>query len=165
MIPAAPAYGFLNRPTSTHLRGELRRLELPLLYRSKGASDRPHLIDRTLVTPAGLVFDGASIPRFTWRVMPSKTDTEEEGAMHDHLFRFGPHLNPAISFDDANWLIWESLELDGTGYAWQRAAMWSAVSTFGLPVWNRWRSANLRPSDPDALATYNPYRPAWKDPA
>lgn len=153
-------YGFHASARVTHLDGELWRLRAPLRYRSRGCDRYPELRDLLIEVPAGFVFDGASIPRLAWSLMPSKAATIEEGALHDWPFRFGPHLRPAIGFAAANWLLWESLEISDEGWAAQRWAMWSAVATGGGLAWWRWRRADLRPIA-EALRVYDPREAAW----
>ncbi len=150
------AYGFQNRAVLEHLDDELQRLREPLVYRSRGSLRYRQLVERELIVPAGFVFDGASIPRVAWTLMPSKSDTAEEGCLHDWAFRVGPHLG--LGFAAANWLLWEALTHSGDGWAWQRTAMWAAVSSGGALAWNRWRKAALAPDHPAVLATFDPGR-------
>jgi hypothetical protein len=157
-------YGFQNRAVLEHLEDELQRLVEPLHYFSQGSARYPELDDRHIVVPEGFVFDGASIPRLAWTLMPSKSDTAEEGCLHDYLFRFGPRLSLPVGFGAANWALWSALTISRDGWAWQRTAMWAAVSSGGVMAWRKWRRANLDPLDPRALGVFDPAATPWRKP-
>jgi len=85
----------------------------------------------TLMIPKGTRTDGASIPRFFWRVIgdPMNTDYVEAVVLHDFLWREA--IQGRTTFRPANRLFREALaELGVT--PWRRRLMWAAVSLNSL---------------------------------
>jgi len=146
-------YGFESGVEVEHIDGELVRLTRPLVYRSPAFG--------RLEVPRGLIFDGASIPRWAWSFMPSKTATLEEGALHDWLYRGGIRLG--YDREAADYLIWEALDISQDGYAWQRRAVHGVLRAFGWAAWNNWREIDLDPHDPATLITFTSFGDIWTD--
>jgi hypothetical protein len=91
----------------------------PFGYRSS-EGDRIHV-------PRGTVWNGASIPRFFWRVVgsPFVGRHRRPSVIHDCLWERAKKGRCLFSF--ANWVFWDALRSEGVGpiKAW---LMWAAVS-------------------------------------
>lgn len=135
--------GFDGWALTQHLGGELWQLARPLRYRSRAGV--------VYTVPEGMRFDGASIPRVVWTILPSKDACLEFGALHDWLYRVGPSLG--VSKRMADDLGWEALVIQGVGDEWQRDAIWDGLRIGGGPAWRYWRALKLDANDPIALIT------------
>jgi hypothetical protein len=134
--------GFDDTASTKHLGGEIWRLLEPLHYRTRGGM--------LITMPSGMVFDGASIPRLVWPLLPSKAACLEFGSLHDWMYRVGP----SIGVRKRHWaddIGWEALVLQKIGNEWQRDAIWEGLKIGGGPAWRRWRARALVASDPAAL--------------
>lgn len=101
------------------------RVAKPLLFLDKQG--------RTWEVPAGTETDGASIPRFFWRVVGHPLDWKfaDAATLHDYLYE--SQLVTRRAADD---LFREALLARGVS-AWLRWSMWAAVRIFGRWSWNR----------------------------
>lgn len=123
---------------------DIRVLHESLRYRSRAGVEYR--------VPAGFIYDGASIPRPVWPLLPSKDACEEFGALHDWLYRVGPSLG--VNRRTADDLGWESLVIQGIGDEWQRDAVWEGLRVGGGIAWRGWRKLGLTAVDPVALITW-----------
>lgn len=80
-----------------------------------------------IVVPAGFITDGASVPRYFWRVIPPFGRHFNAAVVHDWLYRNQPHL---LTKDEADMVLLEIMEHDGVPGGRQRA-MFLAVREFG----------------------------------
>lgn len=124
--------------------GEWWRMARPLSYRARSGA--------IYTIPKGFEFDGASIPRLVWPLLPSRDACFEFAALHDLLFRVGPSLG-VHSRRLANDLGWEALVIQDIGDEWQRDAIWEGLKLGSGPVWQRWRALGLAYDDPVMLIT------------
>jgi len=138
--------GFDGWALTQHLGGELWQLREPLRYRARSGV--------VYTIPSGLRFDGASIPRVVWSLLPSKASCLEFGAFHDWLYRVGPSLG--LNRRMADDLGWEALVMQDIGDEWQRDAIWDGVRIGGGDAWRYWRALGLTADDPVALITEGP---------
>ena len=89
-------------------------------------------IDYDITVPKGFIFDGASIPRFFWRVIGGPFGPYVDAAVvHDYIY--------AEAFDrytkqEADSIFLRIMELLGIK-AWRRKAMYRAVKWFGKGGW------------------------------
>jgi uncharacterized protein DUF1353 len=146
-------WGFLSYALLEPLKGELIRLARPLPYRSRRYG-------KTYIIPAGFVFDGASEPRGLWAFLPSKTDIAAEGALHDWLYRVGPSIG--VDRSTADYLLWEAMELSGSGSSFGRWKVWAGVRAGGWVAWNGWRELGLKKDSPLALTVYKSDGTEWR---
>lgn len=96
--------------------------------------------------PAGAETDGASIPRFWWRLIghPLSEQYIAAAVIHDHLWRQA--LAGEVPFSYANWVFRDALRASGVWW-WRRTAMWLAVTLRGWEVWaaRRFREWRMNP--------------------
>jgi hypothetical protein len=88
--------------------------------------------DRRLLIKKGFIFDGASIPRFFWRVVGHPLDPEfiRAALLHDGLY--ASELEEQEECD----LLFEEFMEDYDDISWaKRTAMYQAVHWFGGNVW------------------------------
>ena len=90
--------------------------------------------------PAGCITDGASIPRFLWRVIdhPFQSDYIEVYVEPDHDYEIGK-----IPRKEADQKMLNGLKAKGMGY-FKRYTIYWAVRLFG---WTHWNGNNGTPSD------------------
>lgn len=83
--------------------------------------------------PYGFKTDGASIPRFFWRVVgtPFEPDLMLGALLHDRLYRTG-----AVTRRQADEALYDRMRLDGVGRVRARV-IWLAVRLFGWLFWHR----------------------------
>jgi len=125
----------------------IRVLRARLRYRSRAGA--------IYVIPSGMVYDGASIPRAVWSLLPSKEECLEFGTLHDWLYRVGPSLG-VYKRSRADDIGWESLVLQGIGDEFQRDAIWEGLRLGGGHPWRYWRLLKLTADDPVARITRGP---------
>ncbi len=82
-----------------------------------------------IYVPAGIITDGASIPRFLWRVVgpPMSGLYRRAAVVHDDLFR---RAGPKPDFDECNEIFEEIMEYDKVEW-WRRSVIMSGVRNFG----------------------------------
>ena len=82
--------------------------------------------------PVGFITDGASIPRFLWRVIdhPFQSDYIEVYVEHDHDYAVGK-----IPRKEADQKMLNGLKAKGMGY-FKRYTIYWAVRLFGWTHWN-----------------------------
>lgn len=82
--------------------------------------------------PVGFITDGASIPRFLWRVIdhPFQSDYIEVYVEHDHDYAVGK-----IQRKEADQKMLNGLKAKGMGY-FKRYTIYWAVRLFGWMHWN-----------------------------
>lgn len=87
----------------------------------------------SLTVAAGFETDGASIPRFFWRVIgePFESRAMPAALAHDALY-----ATEAMRRVDCDFVFRELLRRRGVGWC-RRTAMWAAVRCFGWIVWRR----------------------------
>lgn len=86
--------------------------------------------------PADFISDGASIPRFLWRLCgPPWGPYAESGVFHDWLYATGP-----VSRLEADRLFLEAMQTQGIK-RWRRQAMYRGVRVGGWYAWNQHRAA------------------------
>lgn len=85
---------------------------------------------RTWTVPAGEETDGASIPRFFWRILghPLSWEFADCAVLHDYFYR-----SQIVCREEADQLFDQAMKSRGVP-SWQRLILWSAVRMFG-----RWR--------------------------
>jgi len=81
----------------------------------------------------GFITDGASTPRFLWRVIGSPFTGLYTGAAVIHDSLYGSHL---LSKKDTDNLFLEMMEVEGVS-CWKRNAMYYAVKWFGASSWDK----------------------------
>ena len=94
-------------------------------------------LGRTVVAPAGMKTDFASIPRGVWNVIPKRGKHDRAAVIHDAGYRGflkdilgNPlHVSKQVSDD----LFDEGMRVDGVSL-WQRVLMYRAVRLFGRPT-------------------------------
>ena len=104
--------------------------------------------DHVYTAPAGMVFDGASIPRFFWRVIgnPFGGRYRHAAAIHDALYKqqaLIDHIPVSIAFiskKDADNIFLEMMKADGVNWL-KRKTMYDAVKWFGGSSWQGPKSA------------------------
>ena len=83
---------------------------------------------QVICVPRGTVWNGASIPRFFWRVIgsPFCGRHRRPSVIHDCLWERA--RRGACTFSEANWAFWDGLRSEGVGpvKAW---LMWAAVAS------------------------------------
>lgn len=101
-------------------RGNVFRLLEPLQY---GA----------LTVPAGFESDGASVPRFFWRLVfpPGDADALRAAILHDYIYREHP---AGWDRSAADRLFRDVLLIDGVP-GWRSRLAWAAVRIFGGGSW------------------------------
>lgn len=89
--------------------------------------------------PKGFRFDGASIPRFFWRIMghPLSTDTLKAALVHDFLY-----ATEMVSRKNADFLFRELMRVNRVPFL-KRYLMYAAVRFFGGHVWCRHSPVNI----------------------
>lgn len=88
--------------------------------------------------PAGFITDGASIPRFLWRIIdhPFQSDYIEVYVKHDYDYSVGE-----ISRAEADEKMLEGLKAKGMGY-FKRYTIYWAVRLFGASHYNNTNKEN-----------------------
>ena len=83
--------------------------------------------------PKGFVFDGASIPRFFWRIIdtPFSPFVLRAALVHDYIYR-----SHHIDKESADELFYSMLLEDGNSQ-FKAVVMYQAVKWFGLRAWNK----------------------------
>ena len=87
-----------------------------------------------IVVPKGFDFNGASIPRFFWRIIghPYMPDFQRGALLHDFIYRSPGHID--IKRKLADRLFMEILREDGVSKI-KSLTMYNAVRTFGKFSW------------------------------
>lgn len=87
-----------------------------------------------LTVPAGFESDGASVPRFFWRVVfpPGDADALRAAILHDYIYREHPE---GWTRGEADRLFRDVLIADGVP-GWRARLAYYAVRIFG---WRSWR--------------------------
>lgn len=90
-------------------------------------SDRWYLVEDYHEVPAGYVTDGASVPRFLWRVLgpPVAADTVGAAIRHDYAYATG-----RVSRAEADNELYLHLRVAGVGVP-RAFAYWLGVRLFG----------------------------------
>ena len=88
--------------------------------------------------PKGFEWDGSSVPRFLWWLLPPDGDFEVGALIHDYLYIKKRELNYTRKFADKEMLLW-SKALSGTNKLSLRNidnyTRYFAVRLFGWIVW------------------------------
>lgn len=94
--------------------------------------DKYKLVEPFYDVPAGFVTDGASIPRFAWRIIdhPFQSDYIEVYVVHDYDYQTG-----RISRAEADKKMLDGLKAKGMNYFKRYAIYWS-VRIFGASHYN-----------------------------
>jgi len=94
--------------------------------------------DKDLIVHKGFIFDGASVPRLLWNVIPPTGYFLIAALVHDYGYKMGT-VN-RHSWDDILYEV--AIETK----VWRPAALliWSMVRLFGWVAWNRHRRADRR---------------------
>lgn len=84
-------------------------------------------ITSKIKVPKGFTCDGASIPKFLWKIFghPLEGDIVRAAVLHDYLYR-----TKRTSRKNADWLFFTIMREDGVGFI-KRSLMWLAVRLFG----------------------------------
>lgn len=89
--------------------------------------------------PENYTFDGASIPRFFWRVIGGPWGPYRDAAcIHDWLYSDGREAYPGITRDTADAIFLAILKETGIS-RWKAKAMYRAVRIGGGRPWRRSR--------------------------
>lgn len=85
------------------------------------------------IAPAGLIFDGASIPRLFWPIIgsPFTGDYRRAAVLHDAAYKNGWHFR-----DEADLMFYEAMRADGLRPA-KALIMYWAVRLFGWFAWKK----------------------------
>lgn len=92
-----------------------------------------------IVVPAGYVYDGASVPRFFWRIAghPMDTETVMASLLHDYCFTNRPVVNGArVTFEDSADLYEEVARRAGSSWITRKAHKVAILSPFARALWN-----------------------------
>lgn len=91
--------------------------------------------NKVWIAHTGLIFDGASIPRFMWRVIgsPFVGKYRRAAIIHDQYYTYGLEGHPVESRKDTDKMFLEAMEELGVSW-WKRKMMYRAVRWFG-PKW------------------------------
>ena len=86
-----------------------------------------------LIVPQGFQSDGASVPRFFWRLVFPKGDEKaiRAGFAHDYIYREHPE---GWSKAEADFMFYELLLEDGTP-KWRAWLAYKGVDWFGFLAW------------------------------
>lgn len=91
---------------------------------------RSVLFKSWIVAPKGFKSDGASVPRFFWRMFPPFDLYLESAVIHDILCVRGKAGKGAFDYKEAALIFKEAMEFQGVA-KWKVAAMYRAVLYFG----------------------------------
>lgn len=82
----------------------------------------------------GDVVDGASIPRFFWRIIgsPLQGPYRRASVIHDVYY----HMGPPGSRDEVDLMFYAAMRFEGTGWLLASLMYW-AVRSFGWAAWKR----------------------------
>lgn len=118
-------------------RGNVFTLTQSFLIRWRG---------KRLIVPAGFESDGASVPRFFWRVVFPPTDTRALRAAiaHDYIYRHHP---PGWTRAEADRMFRDVLIADGVS-RFRAGLAWLGVRLFGGSSWN----SKINPREKDFSA-------------
>lgn len=122
---------FTGELTITHLDADWKRwrLEQPLVYEI-GSLDS----GKVVTAPAGMVSDGASVPRFLWAILPAWGRYSRAAVIHDHLCDRIANGDPhefAITRKRADRIFLEAMKVCGVKRP-IRWAMYFAVRLFAI---------------------------------
>lgn len=92
---------------------------------------------RRFVIPRGFEYDGASVPRFFWRLVcpPLDPGAARAGAAHDYIYRRQP---PEWTRGEADLMLLCLLIEDGLS-PFRAQLAYRGVRLFGAPVWRKYR--------------------------
>lgn len=85
--------------------------------------------------PAGLITDGASVPRALWWAIPPDGLHRAACLIHDWLYQIGPLAQ--LFRSDCDKVLRTMLEQTPGLPEWQPRTMWLAVRAFGWLPWSR----------------------------
>lgn len=93
------------------------------------------------VVPCGFNSDGASVPRFFWRLVfpPGDPKARRAGFAHDYLYRYHPN---GWTKAEADKMFYDLLREDGVGFFRAKLAYWG-IKFFGHIAW-RTKGEGLR---------------------
>lgn len=89
--------------------------------------------------PKGFITDGASVPRFLWRLLgpPMEADTIAAAIRHDYHYEHPKMLSRADADDEFYW------DLRGNGVAtWRAYLYWLGVRAFGWMHYGKTKNNN-----------------------
>jgi len=95
---------------------------------------------KTFWIPKGYRFDGASVPRFLWSLIPRIDDRLLAVLLHDYMY-FSDYLRDKLtdkeakSFADKEMLIWLNIQLPNQKF--KNKSMYYAVKYLGWKIFNR----------------------------
>lgn len=91
----------------------------------------------TLIIPKGFICDGASIPRFFWRVIgtPKAFDYQAAALVHDYMYRYASVYMRPVSREYADAVLFALLASPRTRF--RRWLIYYAVRLFGGRAWRR----------------------------
>jgi hypothetical protein len=84
-----------------------------------------------VTVPGGFVWDGASVPRILWNIIPAWGTWSGAALIHDKLYR-----NHDCSREIADAIFWVLMTQDGVAN-WRAGLMWCAVRLFGWRSWEK----------------------------
>ena len=92
--------------------------------------------EEKIIVPAGFVSDGASIPRFFWRIIgsPFRGMYRDAAIVHDWLYFSGKYTRL-----ETDRIFKQAMKELGVS-AWRRGAMYRAVRIGGANSWQRYRN-------------------------
>ena len=125
---------------------------LPVAITAKGTlilTENFHYIDKRGIkheVNKGFEFDGASIPKFFWRLIthPFSSKIVRPAMLHDFGYRFGNRTK-----DKEDSMFKEMMEFENRLPIWKQKAIYQAVDKFGQSSWDKNRAND------ENLATYN----------
>ena len=130
--PVEVAASTLPPPLLSYVGGDNWRLEADYTYQDG---------DRTIVVPAGFVFDLSSVPRALWWLIAPFELSIVAPLLHDYIYEHGGDLPPGsvtpphvYTRKEADDLFRRVMEQEGVP-AWRRALAYSAVRLFGGKAW------------------------------
>lgn len=97
------------------------------------APETAALEDKEITVPVGFSYDGASVPRFFWRVIfpPVHPKSRRAALFHDYIYRTHPE---GWTKAEADLLFYELLLEDGVP-AWRAWLAYQGVKWFGYLAW------------------------------
>ena len=128
-------------------RGEMIRRSLPLKWHGEFVQPlfcRSAIAGCTITIPKGFLTDGASVPRFFWRMI-SDTDPDilYPSFLHDLLYALNGRLpsaltngNPVnLTREQCDEILFEQMEAVGCGW-FKRHSAYRALRMFGQAAWD-----------------------------
>lgn len=84
-----------------------------------------------ITIPKGFVWDGASVPRWFWSIVPRWGRFSSAALIHDYLYATGgKHKDLMMTRDEVDNLFYRHMIEDGTA-KWRAWIIWFSVHLFG----------------------------------